>query len=150
MSASKARWTTLLFNTIPIERHRINRKSAAQAVDLVREGWSIVIYPEGGRTPTGQLREFKGGAAFMAEKTHAPIVPVYIDGIGYWRSEQAKAPRYTSLPTRRRSPVSVTFGAPLVATDDTTVRRLNAQLEAAVVDLARRVTGDSTIDIERA
>lgn len=149
MSARKARWTTLLFNTIPIERHRINRKSAEQAVELVKEGWSIVIYPEGGRTPTGQLREFKGGAAFMAEKTGAPIVPVFIDGIGKWRSEQAKAPMYTSQPSRRRSHVSVTFGPALRPTEDTNVRRLNAQIELAVLELARRVTAQPELEIER-
>ena len=148
-SARKARWTTLLFNTIPIERHRINRKSAEQAVDLVREGWSIVIYPEGGRTPTGQLREFKGGAAFMAEKTGAAVVPVFIHGIGSWRSEQAKAPVFTSQPSRRRSHVSVTFGPAVRSTDDTNVRRLNAHIEQAVVELARRVTRQPLLEIER-
>lgn len=149
VSARKARWTTLLFNTIPIERHRINRKSAEQAVELVREGWSIVIYPEGGRTPTGRLREFKGGAAFMAEKTGASVVPVFIEGIGLWRSEQSKAPLYTSQPSRRRSHVSVTFGAPLRPTEDTNVRRLNAQIEQAVLDLARQVTQEPDLEIER-
>ncbi len=148
-SARKARWTTLLFNTIPIERHRINRKSAEQAVELVREGWSIVIYPEGGRTPTGQLREFKGGAAFMAEKTGAAVVPVFIHGIGSWRSEQAKAPVFTSQPSRRRSHVSVTFGPAVRSTDDTNVRRLNAHIEQAVVELARRVTRQPLLEIER-
>ena len=34
--------------------------------DLIDDGWSLVIYPEGGRSPDGWGQEFKGGAAYLS------------------------------------------------------------------------------------
>ena len=39
-----------------------------------------MIYPEGGRSPDGWGQPFKGGAAYLANRTGAPVVPVHIDG----------------------------------------------------------------------
>jgi 1-acyl-sn-glycerol-3-phosphate acyltransferase len=41
-----------------------------------------VIFPEGGRSPDGWGQEFKGGAAYLSNRTGAPVVPVFIDGTG--------------------------------------------------------------------
>ncbi len=39
-----------------------------------------MIYPEGGRSPDGWGQAFKGGAAYLSNRTGAPVVPVFIDG----------------------------------------------------------------------
>src|SRR6202048_343497 len=48
------RWKAVFFaftiNAIPIERLKVNRRSADLAASLLDEGWSLLIYPEGGRT----------------------------------------------------------------------------------------------------
>ncbi|HEV2427628.1 MAG TPA: lysophospholipid acyltransferase family protein, partial [Acidimicrobiales bacterium] len=150
MRPSTAARTILMFNAIPIDRHRVNRRSSDLALEVLREGWNLLIFPEGGRSPTGNLQEFKGGAAFLAERVGAPVVPVYVAGAGELRGPKyAKAPRFTDVPWQNRRKVSVTFGAPLVTGADETVRRFNARIEDAVVALGRQATGDDTLDVER-
>ena len=43
--------------------------------ELIDDGWSLVIFPEGGRSPDGWGQPFKGGAAFLSIRTGAPVVP---------------------------------------------------------------------------
>ena len=51
-----------------------------QAERVVRNGSSMVIFPEGTRSKDGELHEFKGGAFKIAQLTGAPLVPVAISG----------------------------------------------------------------------
>jgi len=77
---SKALASALLLGAIPIERQRVSRRSAELAERLVREGWNLLLFPEGGRTPDGLPQEPKAGAAQVAVRTGRPVVPVFIDG----------------------------------------------------------------------
>jgi 1-acyl-sn-glycerol-3-phosphate acyltransferase len=124
----KAHAWTLLLAAIPIERHRVNRRSADLAADLLVDGWSLVIYPEGGRTPDGWFQEFRGGPAYLAVRTGRPVVPVHLDGT------------YRILPkggTRlRRHPTRVTFGSPLTVAEGEDARRFGARIETALATLA--------------
>ena len=61
--------------------------------DLIDDGWSLVIYPEGGRSPDGWGQEFKGGAAYLSSRTGAPVVPVFIDGTGAIFGKGMKRPK---------------------------------------------------------
>ena len=67
---------------IPIDRS--NRKEAFKSIDLaaarVREGTSVVIFPEGTRTVDGTLQSFKKGGFHLAIKSKRPIVPVSLSG----------------------------------------------------------------------
>ncbi|MBU6233895.1 MAG: 1-acyl-sn-glycerol-3-phosphate acyltransferase [Acidobacteria bacterium] len=136
--------TVLTVNAIPIERHKVNRRSAEQAISLLQRGWHLIIYPEGGRTPTGPMLEFKGGPAYLAERSDATIVPTFILGAGEWLSSFAKAEMYTSQPRRWRSPVTVAFGPPLRQEEGENIRRFGQRIQDAVVALGREVTGDPT------
>ncbi len=150
MRASTAARTILMFNAIPIDRHRVNRRSSDLAQEVLREGWHLLIYPEGGRSPTGRLQGFKGGAAFLAEKVGAPVIPVYVVGAGELRGPKyAKATRYTDVPWKNRHRVTVAFGPALTCAEGESIRRFNARIEDAVVALGREATGDATMEIER-
>jgi len=68
---------------VPVERG--SRRDAAQAsvtaaVDVLRSGLHIVVYPEGTRSPDGRLAAFKKGPFFLAQQTQAPIIPIAISG----------------------------------------------------------------------
>lgn len=65
----------------------IGRKSAQadgrrllQAVNYIRQGTSMVVFPEGGRSVSGDIEEFRTGIFLAALKTGAPIVPITIRG----------------------------------------------------------------------
>ncbi len=63
---------------------RANKQSAhsslQQAIEAVKDGRSLVIFPEGTRSKTGELGEFRGGAMKIAMETGAKVVPVLIEG----------------------------------------------------------------------
>ena len=72
-------WSFLLA-AIPIERNKVNRRSADLAAELLGDDWNLIIFPEGGRSPDGWAQEFTGGAAYLASRTGRPVVPVHLDG----------------------------------------------------------------------
>ena len=56
------------------------RSSLHEAIEMVKNGRSLVIFPEGTRSEDGTLGEFKGGAMKIAMETGAKVVPVLIEG----------------------------------------------------------------------
>ncbi len=67
---------------LPVEREdvRASLKTMADAAEMIRtRGISVLIFPEGGRSPQ-EMREFREGAAYIAIKAGAPVVPVGLDG----------------------------------------------------------------------
>jgi 1-acyl-sn-glycerol-3-phosphate acyltransferase len=136
---------------IPIERTKVNRRSADVAAELIEDRWNLVIFPEGGRSPDGWLQPFRGGAAYLARRTGRPVVPVYIHGTRHVIPKSAGGAQSGGAasdggePGRRRirrSPVTVVFGQPLVPDDGEDARRFGARIERAVSVLADEVTTD--------
>jgi 1-acyl-sn-glycerol-3-phosphate acyltransferase len=126
--------SALALNAVPIERNRISRDSADRAAELIDDGWSLVIFPEGGRSPDGWGQEFRGGAAYLSLRCGVPIVPVHLAGTG---RVLAKGDTH---PTRAAT--TVTFGRPIVPTAVDDTRRLASRLETAVAELADEATTD--------
>jgi 1-acyl-sn-glycerol-3-phosphate acyltransferase len=50
------------------------------ATDRLAQGQLLVVFPEGTRSDDGSIGEFKPGAFYLAQKSRAPVVPLYIDG----------------------------------------------------------------------
>jgi 1-acyl-sn-glycerol-3-phosphate acyltransferase len=130
----KATLSALALNAIPIDREVTSRKSSDMFRDLVADGHSLLIYPEGGRSPDGWGQEFKGGAAYLSGRTGAAVVPVFIDGTGAIYGKGMKRPE----PGRTK----VVFGAPMRPRDDENTRRFNARIEAAVTRLGDEALSD--------
>lgn len=138
----KAALSALSLNAIPIDREVTGRKSSDMFRDLVADGHSLLIYPEGGRSPDGWGQEFKGGAAYLSSRTGAPVVPVFIDGTGAIFGKGMKRPK----PGRTK----VVFGAPLRLQDGENTRRFNARIEAAVTRLGDEALTDYWTATKRA
>ena len=130
----KAAVSALALNAIPLDRDATSRATADRLRDLVADGHSLIIYPEGGRSPDGWGQDFKGGAAYLSGRTGAPVVPVFLDGTGEIFGKGA-----TRL---RRGRTTVVFGAPLRQDDDENTRRFNARIEAAVTRLGDEALTD--------
>lgn len=128
-----AAWSFLLA-AIPIERNRVNRRSAQLAADLVADGWNLVIFPEGGRSPDGWAQTFHGGAAYLALRTGVPVVPVHLEGT---RRLLPKGGR-----SLHRAKVTITFGIPLRPRAEENARRFGARVEAAIAALADEAATD--------
>lgn len=54
-----------------------------QIAERVKQGYSVVIFPEGTRTPDGVMKRFHKGAFYLAEQLNLDIIPVVIHGTGY-------------------------------------------------------------------
>ena len=71
---------------VPVSRGHSRQEaeqSVAIAADALRSGMHIFIFPEGTRSPDGNLLPFKKGAFFLAAETNAPMVPIVIQGTAH-------------------------------------------------------------------
>jgi 1-acyl-sn-glycerol-3-phosphate acyltransferase len=130
----KAVLSSLSLNAIPIDREETGRRSSDLIKGLIDDGYSLVIYPEGGRSPDGWGQSFRGGAAYLSARTGAPVVPVFIDGTGAIFGKGMKRPK----PGR----TNIVFGAALRPVEGESTRRFNARIEAAVTVLADEAITD--------
>jgi len=75
-------WNMYLNGYIPVQRGY--RQSVVTMLDrcaqVLREGSSIMMFPEGTRSETGEMRPFKTGAFELALRCQCPIVPILVDG----------------------------------------------------------------------
>lgn len=93
------------WGAIPIDRSAADLGSARAALQVLRAGEVLAIFPEGTRSRDGELQAFRPGTVNLALKRRVPIVPAGIAGT------DAALPRGGSLPRPR--PVRVAFGPPL-------------------------------------
>ena len=124
----------LVIGAFPVERKRASAVSARLAVDLVNDGWNLILFPEGGRSEDGWLQEMKPGAAFVAARTGRPLVPMWITGTEHLLPKGAKR--------LRRGRVDVLIGDPLYPRDGEGPRDLHARFEEAMHRLAAEATTD--------
>jgi 1-acyl-sn-glycerol-3-phosphate acyltransferase len=89
----------------------------------------LFVFPEGGRTPTGELQLFLAGAAYLALRAQVPLIPIALSGV------------YDLLPihTRHFYPceLTLTVGEP-ISTEGMTIRQadeLTARLRATIDEL---------------
>jgi 1-acyl-sn-glycerol-3-phosphate acyltransferase len=67
---------------IPLDRKNAWKalRSLRRSADLLKEGISIVVFPEGTRSPNGEIQEFKTALFILPIRSRIPVVPVLIEG----------------------------------------------------------------------
>src|SRR4029450_9743802 len=70
--------SALAIGAIPTEGTGVSRRSADRSAELIDAGWSMLIFPEGGRSPDGWGQPFHGGAAYLALRCRGPDVPPHL------------------------------------------------------------------------
>jgi long-chain acyl-CoA synthetase len=123
--------SALYCHAFPFSRTDAVEPSLRYLGELVDEGWSILIYPEGTRSRTGAMGAFKGGIGLIARAIQVPVVPVAMTGC------------FESLPAGRRVPrparIAVIFGEPCLPPFEDTPAALASRFEQQVRDLAARL-----------
>ena len=89
----------------PVQRGKDDRNAFHIALRVLRDGEVLGMFPEGTRSPDGRLQKAYSGAAILAEKTDAYLVPVGIIGTGKVMRKG------TIIPRRER--ICVRFGKPI-------------------------------------
>ncbi len=87
----------------PVDREAFDRRAVATAMQIVRSGGALLVFPEGTRMRMPGLGEPKEGIALLALESGVPVVPVHV--------ASAWEPRRTLF---RRIPIQVRYGPPLV------------------------------------
>jgi 1-acyl-sn-glycerol-3-phosphate acyltransferase len=88
VSKSAVRWVPIFGWNMMMNRYillsRGERRSVAQMAEdcryWLRRGMPVMIYPEGTRSPDGEIKEFKNGAFTLAAEENCPVFPLVIDG----------------------------------------------------------------------
>jgi 1-acyl-sn-glycerol-3-phosphate acyltransferase len=116
---------------IPVDaaNPRTTLSSLSAAVKVLRSGMPLCIFPEGRRTPNGELSPFQSGAAYLAIRAQVPLVPIALAGV------------YDLLPIHTHhfypGELTLSVGNP-IATKGMTVRQtdeLTEQLRVAIESL---------------
>jgi len=76
-------WYLARSGQIPVdaENPRAALSSLSGGVKALRAGMPLFVFPEGSRTPDGELKEFLAGAAFLAIRAQVPVVPIALSGV---------------------------------------------------------------------
>ncbi len=130
----KAVLSALALNAVPMERQRVSRTSAGRATQLLDDGWSMLIFPEGGRSPDGWGQPHRPGAAWLAVRSSVPVVPLYLEGTARILPKGARRPK--------PGHVTVNFGAPILPPSNGDSRTFARTIEDAIAALADELAGD--------
>jgi 1-acyl-sn-glycerol-3-phosphate acyltransferase len=125
----RATLTAIFFNAFPVERYG-SRRLRSLALDLVDEGWSLLLYPEGTRSEDGWMNPFKLGASALCVTKGIPCVPIAL------RGSYAAMPRGRNWPQPGKPRVTVRYGRPLVPEEGEDVRAFRVRMAKAVSQLA--------------
>ena len=120
-------WYSLFHGTFPVHRGG-GTKQLEYPLSLLKRGWSILIYPEGGRSKSGQVQKFKHGPAIMAMQAGVPVIPIYIEGLRNVMPKGQREPRPAAVSARIGKPVSL---AGITSVPEATTMLENAMRELA-------------------
>ena len=98
-----------LAHVIPIDSASYLSKALQMSAYVIKNGRSLSVFPEGGRSFDGNLMEFKKGVGILAVEMGTPVVPVLVQGAF------EALPRGAAFPKFKK--ITVTFGKPLLAAD---------------------------------
>jgi long-chain acyl-CoA synthetase len=110
-----------LFNVFPLPQRSGVRESFAYAGESVDRGYSILVYPEGVRTPDGKPSPFRSGVGMLAARLNVPVVPMRIDGLYQMKMAGHKIARPGEL--------TVVIGKPMRFPPETPAEEITNQLE---------------------
>ena len=134
-SAKFFTWLISCFNAIPLKKTGGSVEALRRIDELLKKGNAVVIFPEGTRSKTGLMQEAQVGLGYLAAKTGANVLPVYLKGTNA---------RLLNL-VLRRSEFVVRFARPI---DPTTIggsmakkdryRKISEEVMRSIVMLAER------------
>jgi len=107
---------------------RINRRDLSgslrrlMALENIKRGQSLMVFPEGTRSIDGEVGKFKGGAFLIAAHNNVPILPIRFEGLG------DSMPKHNYFP--RPLPVTAHIGPPILARSESRADRMALGEEA--------------------
>jgi long-chain acyl-CoA synthetase len=118
---------TALFNVFSLPQKAAYQESFRYAGQVADQGYNVLIFPEGKRTQTGEMAEFRKGIGLLATRLNLPVIPLRIDGLFGLKQKQQRL--------AKPGTVQVHIGEPLrfESTDDP--QEITRKLEQIVREL---------------
>src|SRR5262249_29636533 len=116
-----------LLNIFPLPRQAGFRESFQYAGEAVDRGYSVLVFPEGHHTTTGEMLPFRPGIGILVNELRIPVLPVRIDGLFDVKQSGRK---FAPPPT-----IKVTIGKPLKFEGTRDPQDIARELERAVEQL---------------
>ncbi|HHN64612.1 MAG TPA: 1-acyl-sn-glycerol-3-phosphate acyltransferase [Nitrospirae bacterium] len=123
-------WFVRIFS-IPVDRESPKPSTIKEAVKILKEGRVLVLFPEGGRSRSGEIGGGKRGVAMIAAMSKAPVVPAYIEGTDRALPRGAKFIR----PVR----VRIVFGKPIEIQSTESSRDYQKRLAEEIMEHIRKL-----------
>lgn len=102
----------IIFGGLPIDRAEPQLAIMRKAVNWLKEGRRLLIFPEGTRTRTGRLGRLADGPAMFARRARVPVIPVYVSHTEVAWPQGQPLMNFWEVSRRR---LTVTYGRPLLA-----------------------------------
>jgi 1-acyl-sn-glycerol-3-phosphate acyltransferase len=122
-------FTALVYGAFPIDRSRGGSGAVDKARELIEDGWSLVVFPEGTRSPDGHVQRFRHGTARLCLEHGIAAAPIAIVG-----AHQAM-PKGRFWPKTGRPTVTVRYGRPLYPAEGETHQDFSRRMAQAVASL---------------
>lgn len=119
------------FRAIPIRQGTLDSKALRKGSGLVRQGKTLIVFPEGTRTRDGSIRKLRGGFVFLAKHAAAPIVPTVIWGAFEIWPRGRKVFRFGKL--------MIAFGKPVHVLPESNPPEVLREVEEAMWELKRNL-----------
>lgn len=116
-----------LYGAYPVSRGSADRSAIRAALNCLENGWATGVYLEGSRTPDGKIIDPKRGAALLAAKAQAPLLPVSLWGT------QKILNKGSALP--RSVPITVRIGKPIAPPSSTNREELQAVTQKCAAEI---------------
>jgi 1-acyl-sn-glycerol-3-phosphate acyltransferase len=119
-------WLIRLLSSIPIDREGMGMAGLKECLRRLKQDEMVLIFPEGTRSPDGEMQPLKPGFCMLARRGKVSLLPVGIDGAHDAWPRSAKLPRFR--------PIHIVIGDPLPADE---IRQLDD--DGLVAELERRI-----------
>jgi len=117
--------------SLPVDRINPKPSTFKSAARALKKGYLVVIFPEGGRSATGQFLQAQKGIGLLSAITKAPIVPTLIEG-----TEKA-------LPVGARfvkpAKLKVTFGKPIYPSSDKDKNEIEEEITSTIMERIKQL-----------
>ena len=98
-------WLIRKLNAFPVKQGAGDVGAMKESIRLLQNGWMLTMFPEGTRSPDGELQPIERGAGLLVKRAQVPVVPAVIDGAwDAWPPDGPAAPRL--------KPIRALYGEP--------------------------------------
>lgn len=117
------KWIITALNAFPLERGAADLKAIRFAINKLKKGHTLIVFPEGTRSTTGQVRDAQAGISMLAARANVPVIPAFITGSD--KALPAKSKKISFF-----TPMSVSFGPALTFKNEGSKKDLKAEYQS--------------------